>query len=106
MDLEILNIAANTKNNITHTEEKHIHIQKNMTHTKNRIQQLGDLGPVPSTSYNNINDAYEHKQNLENLQRDLEAENKAENPHIEQIETLKEKKLMKELLNQYPKEKR
>ena len=90
---EIEKIVAHKKSSIQQHTEKHIHIQQNITHTKNRIQQLGDLGPAPSTSYNNINDAYEHKQNLENLQRDLEVENNAENPHIEQIETLKEKNI-------------
>ena len=37
-------IAANTKNNITHTEEKHIHIQKNMTHTKD--QEILKIDPI------------------------------------------------------------
>ena len=90
---EIEKIVAHKKSSIQQYTEKHIHIQQNITHTKNRIQQLGDLGVAPSTSYNNINDAYEHKQNLENLQRDLEAEHNAENPHIEQIETLKDKNI-------------
>jgi DNA repair exonuclease SbcCD ATPase subunit len=90
---EIEKIVAHKKSSIQQYTEKHIHIQQNITHTKNRIQQLGDLGVAPSTSYNNINDAYEHKQNLENLQRDLEAEHNAENPHIEQIETLTDKNI-------------
>ena len=86
-------IAANTKNNITHTEEKHIHIQKNMTHTKNRIHTLGDIGPKPTTFYDDIDKAYGHKQNLSSLQQDLDRFNTQENPHTEQIETLKSKNI-------------
>ena len=86
-------IAANTKNNITHTEEKHIHIQKNMTHTKNRIHTLGDIGPKPVTFYDDIDKAYGHKQNLSSLQQDLDRFNTQENPHTEQIETLKSKNI-------------
>ena len=86
-------IAANTKNNITHTEEKHIHIQKNMTHTKNRIHTLGDTGPKPETFYEDIDKAYGHKQNLSSLQQDYDRLNAEENPHIEQIETLKNKNI-------------
>ena len=88
-------IVANTKNNITHTEEKHIHIQKNMTHTKNRIQELGEIGPVPVTYYEDIDKAYGHKQNLSSLQQDYDRLNKEENPHIEQIDTLQNKNIEK-----------
>ncbi len=86
-------IAANTKNNITHTEEKHIHIQKNMTHTKNRIQELGDIGPKPTTLYEDIDKAYGHKQNLSSLQQDLDRLSTEQNPHTEQIETLQSKNI-------------
>ena len=86
-------IAANTKNNITHTEEKHIHIQKNMTHTKNRIQELGDIGPKPETFYEDMDKAYGHKQNLSSLQQDYDRLNAEENPHTEQIETLQSKNI-------------
>ena len=86
-------IAANTKNNITHTEEKHIHIQKNMTHTKNRIQEIGDIGSKPATLYEDIDKAYGHKQNLSSLQQDFDRLSTEENPHTEQIETLKSKNI-------------
>ena len=86
-------IAANTKNNITHTEEKHIHIQKNMTHTKNRIHTLGDIGPKPATFYDDIDKAYGHKQNLSSLQQDYDRLEAEENPHIEQIDTLQNKNI-------------
>ena len=86
-------IAANTKNNITHTEEKHIHIQKNMTHTKNRIQELGEIGPKPETFYEDMDKAYGHKQNLSSLQQDYDRLNAEENPHTEQIETLQSKNI-------------
>ena len=86
-------IAANTKNNITHTEEKHIHIQKNMTHTKNRIQELGEIGPKPETFYEDMDKAYGHKQNLSSLQQDYDRLNAEDNPHTEQIETLQSKNI-------------
>jgi DNA repair exonuclease SbcCD ATPase subunit len=86
-------IVANTKNSITHTEEKHIHIQKSMTHTKNRIHTLGEIGPKPETFYEDVDKAYGHKQNLSSLQQDNNRLNAEENPHTEQIETLQSKNI-------------
>lgn len=86
-------VITNTQQQIqTHTTTITT-LQESITHTNNRIQQLGDPGPCPETKYQNIDDAYQHKQNLSNLQNDLEKTKEETNPHSEQIETLQTKNI-------------
>jgi DNA repair exonuclease SbcCD ATPase subunit len=86
-------IIANTQQNIqTHTQTVQ-QLQESITHTNNRIQGLGELGPRPETTYQSIDQAYQHKQNLSNLQNDLDKTKDEVNPHSEQIETLQTKNI-------------
>ena len=86
-------IITNTQQQIqTHTTTVST-LQESITHTNNRIQQLGDPGARPETKYQNIDDAYQHKQNLSNLQNDLQKTKDETNPHSEQIETLQTKNI-------------
>jgi DNA repair exonuclease SbcCD ATPase subunit len=86
-------IITNTQQQIqTHTTTVST-LQESITHTNNRIQQLGEPGARPETKYQNIDDAYQHKQNLSNLQNDLQKTKDETNPHSEQIETLQTKNI-------------
>lgn len=68
-------------------------LQESITHTENRIQQIGDVGKKPDTFYSDVDEAYQHKQNLGNLEISYERIKNEVNPHIEQIETLKDKNM-------------
>ena len=68
-------------------------LQESITHTENRIQQIGDVGKKPDTFYSDVDEAYQHKQNLGNLEISYERTKNEVNPHIEQIETLKDKNM-------------
>jgi DNA repair exonuclease SbcCD ATPase subunit len=86
-------IITNTKQHIqTHTSTVQT-LQESITHTKNRIQGLGELGSRPETKYQSMDEAYQHKQNLSNLKNDLEHIKEESNPHSEQIETLQTKNI-------------
>ena len=53
------------------------------------VRSIGDLGERPKTKYANVEDAAAHKNNLENIRRQLETKNQEEDPYQEQIEALK-----------------
>ena len=50
---------------------------------------LGELGDCPKVTYDNIEDALDHRNTLGGLGRDLEAKAAEVNPYIEQIDDLK-----------------
>ena len=58
-----------------------------------QIVEQGDIGERPTTSYSSIDEAYDHRQNLAELKNQLESEKQKENPHTDQIETLKTKNI-------------
>lgn len=86
-------IIANTQQNIdSHTQQLQT-LQQNITHTQDRIKQVGDIGVKPITSYTNLDEAYQHKQNLNTLELELDRVSNEDNPHLEQIETLQTKNI-------------
>jgi DNA repair exonuclease SbcCD ATPase subunit len=83
-------ITSNTKQSIdTHTDSLQT-LQEAIKHTEQRILDIGDPGVQPTTAYADHDDAYKHKQNLNNLENDHTRIQNDENPHIEQIETLRD----------------
>lgn len=50
---------------------------------------LGELGPQPKVSYDSIDDAYNHRNTLESLEKDLENKKTENDPYQEQIDELK-----------------
>jgi DNA repair exonuclease SbcCD ATPase subunit len=54
------------------------------------VKQIGVLGNRPTTKYMNVEDAAAHKNNLENIRKQLETKAQEEDPYQEQIEAMKE----------------
>jgi len=59
------------------------------------IDEIGDLGQVPDTYYDTIDEAYNHKGSLKDLKRQLEQTDTKDNPYAEQIEELTQKAIQK-----------
>lgn len=53
------------------------------------VRTINQLPARPQTKYQNVEDAAAHKNNLENIQKQLEAKDQEEDPYQEQIEALK-----------------
>lgn len=53
------------------------------------VKEIGLLGDRPTTKYMNVEDAAAHKNNLENIRRQLDAKAQEEDPYQEQIEAMK-----------------
>jgi len=64
--------------NLEKINEEVEHIEKGMN----------DIGKKPTTYYDTLDKAYNHKSSLESMQHRLNVENEAENPYVEQIEQL------------------
>lgn len=48
-----------------------------------------EVGEEQDTFYNTVEDAYEHKHNLESLEKQLEEKSAEENPYVDQIDSLR-----------------
>jgi len=59
------------------------------------IEKIGDVGTLPDTFYDSIDEAYNHKGSLKDLKRQLEQTEKKENPYQEQIEELTKSAIQK-----------
>ena len=54
------------------------------------VRSIGDLKDRPKTKYVNVEDAAAHKNNLENIRRQLDSKAQEEDPYQEQIEAMKQ----------------
>ncbi len=82
-------ILKNKKELLTEANEQIVKNQDQITEQNNLQSDIGELGEKPVCFYPDSDQAYQHRQNLENLKNELDLISKQENPHIEQIETLK-----------------
>jgi DNA repair exonuclease SbcCD ATPase subunit len=58
-----------------------------------KLQDLGELGPMPTTHYDTEAQAIKHSSQLENLIRDIERKSEEIDPYTEQIEEMENKAL-------------
>jgi DNA repair exonuclease SbcCD ATPase subunit len=73
--------------------EEQSQIESTITSIEKQIEQQGEIGDPPVTSYQSIDEAYDHRQNLAELKSQLDSEKQKENPHTEQIAELKAKNI-------------
>ena len=54
------------------------------------VADIGELEACPTTQYDSVEEAYNHRNTVESLQKELEQKKTDENPYLEQINDLKE----------------
>ena len=54
------------------------------------VADIGELESCPATQYDSVEEAYNHRNTVESLQKELEQKKTDENPYLEQINDLKE----------------
>ena len=59
------------------------------------IDEVGDLGNIPETYYDTIDEAFNHKGSLQDLKRQLERTEKSEDTYAEQIAEMKKSAIQK-----------
>ncbi len=63
-------------------------LQSDLAKIQQGINDIGDVGQVPDTYYDNLDEAYNHKGSLKDLKRQLEQSEDKEDPYAEQIEEM------------------
>ena len=56
----------------------------------NVVKEIGELDSCPATQYDSVEEAYNHRNTVESLQKELEQKRAEENPYAEQIKDLQE----------------
>jgi DNA repair exonuclease SbcCD ATPase subunit len=88
-------LTGKLRKNLTEQKEYEQQLTAKLKEIQNNIESIGDLGTVPDTYYDDIDQAYNHKSSLEDLKRQLEQNKSKENPYQEQIEELSKTAIQK-----------
>ena len=84
-------LVGKLKTNLTENREYADKLRSDLAQIQQAIDDIGDLGQVPDTYYDTIDEAYNHKGSLQDLKRQLEQTEKKEDTYAEQIAELESK---------------
>ena len=73
---------------LTESEDYSNKLKSDLAKIQHNIDAIGDLGVIPDTYYDTIDEAYNHKGSLADLKRQLNQTETKEDPYAEQIEEL------------------
>ena len=83
------------KTQLTESTEYASKLKSDLAKIQQGIDDVGDLGQIPDTYYDSIDEAYNHKGSLKDLKRQLDQTDKKQDPYAEQIEDLTRKAIQK-----------
>ena len=84
-------LVGKLKTNLTESKDYSDKLRSDLAQIQQAIDEIGDLGQVPDTYYDTIDEAYNHKGTLQDLKRQLEQTEKKEDTYAEQIAELESK---------------
>ena len=84
-------LVGKLKTNLTESKDYSDKLRSDLAKIQQGIDDIGDLGQVPDTYYDTIDEAYNHKGTLQDLKRQLEQTEKKEDTYAEQIAELESK---------------
>ena len=84
-------LVGKLKTNLTESKDYSDKLRSDLAKIQQGIDDIGDLGQVPDTYYDTIDEAYNHKGTLQDLKRQLEQTEKKEDTYAEQITELESK---------------
>jgi DNA repair exonuclease SbcCD ATPase subunit len=84
-------LVGKLKMNLTESRDYSDKLKSDLAKIQQAIEEIGDLGQVPDTYYDTIDEAYNHKGSLQDLKRQLEQTEKKEDTYAEQIAELESK---------------
>ena len=87
--------VAKLKSNRTENREYADKLRSDLAKIQQAIDDIGDLGQVPDTYYDTIDEAYNHKGSLQDLKRQLEQTENKQDPYAEQIKEMNESAIQK-----------
>jgi len=80
---------------LTENEDYSNKLKNDLGKIQKDIDAIGDLGNIPDTYYDTLDEAYNHKASLNDLKRQLTQTETKENPYQEQIEELNKSAIQK-----------
>ena len=80
---------------LTESTEYVTKLKSDLAKIQQGINEVGDLGQVPDTYYDTIDEAYNHKGSLKDLQRQLKQTEKKDDTYAEQIAEMKKSAIQK-----------
>ena len=80
---------------LTESQDYSSKLKTDLTKLQQEIDAIGDLGAIPDTYYDSIDEAYNHKGTLKDLKRQLEQTEAKEDPYAEQIQELTKSAIQK-----------
>jgi len=87
-DANLKKLLDDLQSDLLESENHYKSIQDNIEKITAKITEIGDIGGKPNTFYEDINEAYEHKNNLESLIIQLQNKIEETDPFQDQIEDL------------------
>ena len=78
-------LVGELKTTLSESTEYVTKLKTDLTKIQHGIDEVGDLGQIPDTYYDTIDEAYNHKGSLQDLKRQLEQTEKKEDTYAEQI---------------------
>ena len=85
---KLMSTLTESKSDVTKLTSDLVKIQQD-------INAIGDIGGIPNTYYDTIDEAYNHKGSLKDLNRQLEQNLTKEDPYAEQVEEMKNSAIQK-----------
>tara|TARA_B100000780_G_scaffold208821_1_gene148918 strand:- start:141 stop:1916 length:1776 start_codon:yes stop_codon:yes gene_type:complete len=88
-------LVGKLKTTLTESKEYTQKLTGNLAKIQQDVDAIGDLGSIPDTYYDTIDEAYNHKGSLKDLNRQLEQNETKEDPYAEQVEEMKKSAIQK-----------
>ena len=88
-------LVGKLKTTLTESKEYTQKLTGNLAKIQQDVDTIGDLGSIPDTYYDTIDEAYNHKGSLKDLNRQLEQNETKEDPYAEQVEEMKKSAIQK-----------
>ena len=82
-------LVGKLKTTLTESKEYSAKLESDLAKIQQDIDAIGDLGNTPDTYYDTMDEAYNHKGSLKDLNRQLEQNEKKEDTYAEQIAEMK-----------------
>jgi DNA repair exonuclease SbcCD ATPase subunit len=88
-------LVGKLKATLTESKEYSGKLESDLAKIQQDIDEIGDLGNTPDTYYDAMDEAYNHKGSLKDLKRQLEQNEKKQDPYAEQVEELTKSAIQK-----------
>jgi DNA repair exonuclease SbcCD ATPase subunit len=88
-------LVGKLKTILTESVEYASKLKNDLTKIQQDVDAIGDLGSIPDTYYDTMDEAYNHKSSLQDLKRQLDQNEAKEDPYAEQVDEMKKSAIQK-----------